>query len=63
MVNAAVLPGGSRDGERGSNMGLLTEFYAGSPADIGRALAASDHEALRDGSLAHGHADLSLHFS
>ena len=44
-------------------MGLLMEFYAGSPADIGRALDASDHEALRDGSLAHGHADLSLHLS
>jgi hypothetical protein len=41
-------------------MGLLLEFYAG-PADaIGAAFTEGERSALRDGSLAHAYADLSL---
>jgi hypothetical protein len=44
-------------------MGLSMEFYAGSAADIGKAFTAMELEGLRDGSLAHAYADLSLHLS
>lgn len=44
-------------------MGLSMEFYAGRPEDIGRAFTECNLEALRDGSLAHAYADLSLHLS
>lgn len=44
-------------------MGLSLEFYAGTPAAIGKAFTAVELELLRDGSLAHGYADLSLHLS
>jgi len=44
-------------------MALSMEFYAGPPAEIGRAFTAVEFGALRDGSLAHSYADLSLHLS
>ncbi len=44
-------------------MGLSMEFYAGSPADIGRAFSDAALERLRDGSWAHACADFSLHLS
>ncbi|HEY3355226.1 MAG TPA: hypothetical protein VGQ83_18380 [Polyangia bacterium] len=39
------------------------EFYAGNPDQIGRAFTAYELGGLRDGSLAHAYADLSLHLS
>jgi hypothetical protein len=44
-------------------MGLSMEFYAGEPSAIGRAFTAFELDGLRDGSVAHSYADLSLHLS
>jgi hypothetical protein len=44
-------------------MTVSFEFYAGDPEQIGRAFSAIEFDALRDGSLAHDYADLSLHLS
>lgn len=44
-------------------MGLSMEFYAGPPVEIGKAFTAVELDGLRDGSLAHSYADLSLHLS
>jgi hypothetical protein len=39
------------------------EFYAGEPHAIGRAFTECELDGLRDGSIAHSYADLSLHLS
>ncbi len=44
-------------------MSLQLEFYTGDPEEIGRAFTAVELEPLRDGTLAHSYADLSLHIS
>ena len=44
-------------------MGLSLEFYAGDPDEIGRAFTEIEFDGLRDGTLAHNYADLSLHIS
>ena len=44
-------------------MGLQIEFYAGDAGKIGSAFTAVELEGLRDGTLAHSYADLSLHIS
>ncbi len=44
-------------------MGLSIEFYAGDPDEIGRVFTNVGFDGLRDGSVAHGYADLSLHLS
>jgi hypothetical protein len=44
-------------------MGLSLEFYAGDPDKIGSACTEIALERLRDGTLAHSYADLSLHLS
>jgi hypothetical protein len=44
-------------------MGLSIEFYAGDPGQIGRAFTECEMDGLRDGSVAHSYADLSLHLS
>jgi hypothetical protein len=44
-------------------MGLSVEFYAGDPDKIGPAFTDIELDGLRDGTLAHSYADLSLHLS
>src|SRR5678815_1730020 len=44
-------------------MGLSVEFYAGDPHKIGPAFTAINLGGLRDGTVAHSYADLSLHLS
>jgi hypothetical protein len=44
-------------------MGLSVEFYAGNPDEIGPAFTEIEFEGLRDGTVAHSYADLSLHLS
>jgi hypothetical protein len=44
-------------------MGVSMEFYAGDPGEIGRAFSEYELDGLRDGSIAHSYADLSLHLS
>jgi hypothetical protein len=44
-------------------VGLSMEFYAGDPKRIGAAFSEIKLDKLRDGSLAHSYADLSLHLS
>ncbi len=44
-------------------MGLSVEFYAGDPDKIGAAFTEIELDGLRDGTLAHSYADLSLHLS
>lgn len=44
-------------------MGLSLEFYAGDPNKIGPAFTEIEFDGLRDGTLAHSYADLSLHVS
>jgi hypothetical protein len=44
-------------------LGLSMEFYAGEPVEIGHAFTACDLDGLRDGTIAHSYADLSLHLS
>jgi len=42
-------------------MGLSLEFYAGQADQVGAAFTNIEFDGLRDGSLAHSYADLSLH--
>ncbi len=44
-------------------MGLSLEFYAGDADSIGAAFSEVEFEGLRNGTLAHSYADLSLHLS
>src|SRR3954468_14979905 len=44
-------------------MGLSLEFYAGDPGRIGLAFTEIEFDGLRDGTVAHSYADLSLHLS
>src|SRR4026209_2621357 len=44
-------------------MGLSVEFYAGDPNKIGPAFTDIEFDGLRDGTLAHSYADLSLHLA
>jgi hypothetical protein len=44
-------------------MGLSIEFYAGNADAIGKAFTEIEFEGLRDGSIASGYADFSLHIS
>ena len=44
-------------------MGLSMEFYAGDADRIGRAFSDFNFDGLRDGTIAHAYADLSLHLS
>lgn len=44
-------------------MSLSLEFYAGEAERIGQAFSAVEFEGLRNGTLAHSYADLSLHIS
>jgi hypothetical protein len=44
-------------------MSLQLEFYAGDPAVIGPAFTEIEFDGLRDGTVAHSYADLSLHLS
>ena len=44
-------------------MGLSIEFYAGDPEAIGAAFSEIKLDQLRDGTVAHSYADLSLHVS
>jgi len=44
-------------------MGLSLEFYAGDAEKIGAAFTEIDFDGLRDGTLAHSYADLSLHLA
>lgn len=44
-------------------MGLSLEFYAGDPELIGSAFTKIEFDGLRDGTIAHAYADLSLHLS
>jgi hypothetical protein len=46
-----------------TTMGLQLEFYAGDPDKIGPAFTDIELDGLRDGTLAHSYADLSLHIS